>query len=423
MTLPGMAAVRRRRGGLLVGGLASAFLLTACFPPSPPAAGGPPPPSPPPGACSGAAVAATLGSKSAGSQAAAAYRGSDERTDVPLVTVEQTATGQRIVTHAVGSASEASTVASDVAHRGHLVAVAVAEPIRAQTNDPLFSQQWGMSATTFTNAWPTTTGTGVTVAVVDSGVAATHPDLAGRVVTGEEFLGNTGVGVAGGTSDPNGHGTHVAGIVAATANNGIGVAGAAPGARILPVRVLDASGSGWDSDVARGIDWAADHCSRVVNLSLGGPSSSMVIDAAVAYARSKGAVVVAAAGNTGAAGNTTVSPGASPGVIAVAAVDSALARASFSTSGSYVAIAAPGVSVLSTYPPSAYVLMSGTSMATPFVSAAAALVLAAHPSCTPDGVAARLEQSAQPLGAPIPNNALGYGLVDPAAAITVAGCS
>lgn len=421
MTLPGMAAVRRR-SGLVVGGLASAFLLTACFPPSPPLAGGPPPP-PPPGACSGAAVTATLGSQSAGSQAAAAYRDSDERTNVPLVTVEQTADGQRITTHAVDSSSEASTVASEVARRGHLVAVAVAEPIRAQTNDVLFSQQWGMSATTFTNAWSTTTGTGVTVAVVDSGVAASHPDLTGRVVTGEEFLGNSGIGVAGGTSDPNGHGTHVAGIVAATANNGLGVTGGAPGARILPVRVLDASGSGWDSDVARGIDWAADHCARVVNLSLGGGSSSVVVDAAVAYARSKGAVVVAAAGNTGAAGNTAVYPGASPGVIAVAAVDAALARANFSTSGSYVAIAAPGVSVLSTYSPSTYVFMSGTSMATPFVSAAAALVLAAHPSCTPDGVAARLEQSAQHLGAPVPNNDLGYGLVDPAAAIAVAGCA
>lgn len=406
----------------LLGAFAAAALVVgvACRPVGPPAP--PPPPAP---SCSASASTQPLSTGAAEARAAEAFRHAHTRIgrNVPLVTVEQTASSARVETHPVGSAAAARAVARDAADGHDLVTVAVAQPVHIDTvaSDPLRGQQWALNVTTFEQAWSTTTGTGVEVGVVDTGVGASHPDLVGQVLSGAEFLNNTGVDSGDGRVDPYGHGTHVSGIVAAATNNGVGVAGAAPGARVLPVRVLDASGSGWDADVARGIDWAVDRGARVVNLSLGGSDSS-VIDAAVTYARSHGAVVVAAAGNNGDRGNAPSYPGASPGALAVAAVDSNLAHGSFSNTGCYVKISAPGVNVLSTVPAATYQSWSGTSMATPFASATAALVLAAHPVCTPDGVASRIESSAQPLGGSVPNAQFGYGLVDPARALSVAGC-
>ncbi len=375
-----------------------------------------------------------VASQKAGEQ----YAESSTRRDptIPLVTVEATTEGPKVVSHEVSSAAQARAVATDAA-RGHdLVAVDTdnrVHPVVTTTSDPGFSAQWALNPakTSFLSAWNTTKGGGITVAVVDTGVAANHPDLVGKVLPGHEFLnGNTERDVSP-MFDDCGHGTHVAGTIAAIPNNNIGIAGAAPNVKILPVRVLSAANGcgGWSSDVAKGIVWAANHGARVINLSLGGPGPDSALAQAVSYARSRGAVVVAAAGNNHGEctpyKNQTVYPGATNGAIGVAAVDSNLQHACFSNTGSYVDLAAPGVGIVSTVikapnPYSyGYATWDGTSMATPHVAAAAALLLAYRPACTPDQVESRLEATAVRL----PRNTTGdvrlygAGLVDPAKAI------
>jgi serine protease len=268
-------------------------------------------------------------------------------------------------------------------------------------------------------------------------VQADHPDLAGQVLAGKAFLkGTTDKNALNPKIDSCGHGTHVAGTIAALRdNNKIGVTGAAPGAKILPVKVLNCSG--YASDVANGIKWAADNGAKVINLSLGGTSSDAGQNAAIAYARSRGAVVIAAAGNNWfsatcnpGGNNATSYPGASAGVIGVGAIDTGFGRSCFSNVGSYVDVAAPGTNILSTYPPAKtlsgyapYAYMSGTSMATPHVAAAAALVLSKWPTCTPDKVEKRLENTARRLGGTSGrNNNFGFGLIDPAKAVSGTTC-
>src|SRR4051794_271767 len=195
--------------------------------------------------------------------------------------------------------------------------------------------QWDLATMNVPAAWQQSTGSGVTVAVLDTGVDAAHPDLAGQVLPGIDLV----TGTSGVSSDPHGHGTHVAGTIAAAAGNGVGVAGIAPGARVLPVRVMDATGTGTMSTVATGITWAADHGARVINMSLGATVQVAAVTNAVAYARSKGVVVVAAAGNDRADGSPALYPAADPGVVAVAATDSTDAYSSFSNRGGYVDVA------------------------------------------------------------------------------------
>ena len=354
---------------------------------------------------------------------------------IPLVTVENTVEGPKVVAHEVSSPEQARAVATDAARGNDLVAVdtdKLIQPTGYATNDPGLSSQWALNPATssFVGAWRYSRGGGIKVAVIDTGVAAGHPDLAGRVMAGHEFLG----GIDRDRSpmiDDCGHGTHVAGTIAAIPDNGIGIAGAAPRVRILPVRVLSAANNcgGWSSDVAKGIIWAANHGARVINLSLGGPGPDSALARAVRYARSKGAVVVAAAGNNHGTctpyRNRTIYPGATTGVIGVAAIDSALNHACFSNTGSYVDLAGPGVGILSTVTVGGnpynygYASWSGTSMATPHVAAAAALVLAYRPTCTPDQVEQRLEASAVRLPRYTYGNArlYGAGLVDPTKAI------
>ena len=281
----------------------------------------------------------------------------------------------------------------------------------AGTNDPFRSQQWALDKTSFQTAWSVTRGAGVTVAVVDSGVEAAHQDLAGSVLPGKDFVQPGGDG----RTDPDGHGTHIAGIIAAHVNNGVGIAGAAPGVRILPVRVLNAQGGGMASDVANGIIWATDHGARVINVSLGG-GQSPGIQQAMQYANSKGAVVLAAGGNNGQAGNAPMYPAAYPEAIAVAAVDSNFSHPAFGNTGSYLDVSAPGVGIVSTWgsSPTAYADASGTSMATPYASAEAALVIAANPSLSAARVAQILEGTATHLGL---TSVFGQGLINPAAAL------
>ncbi len=223
-------------------------------------------------------------------------------------------------------------------------------------------------------AWDVSKGTGVKVAVVDSGVNAQHPDLAGRVGAGVNI-----VPPAGGVQDDFGHGTLVAGIIAANLGNKRGIAGIAPQAQIMPVKVLDASGGGTDAEIASGITWAADHGAKVINLSLGGPGNSDVLCAAVDTALADDAVVVAAAGND--AGETVGYPAACPGVIAVSATNDTGALTSFSSFGWRVDVAAPGFDITSTAsrrrrPPTRTTTESGTSLSAPIVAGVAALVRA-----------------------------------------------
>ncbi len=237
-------------------------------------------------------------------------------------------------------------------------------------NDTYYSgYQYGFLTTDTDLAWDITRGSsGQEVAVLDSGVDYNHPDLDGKTIRGYDFVDNDWYPM-----DLNGHGTHVAGTVAAETNNAQGVAGMAPNTKILAVRVLNAQGSGSLADIADGIEYAADAGAEVINLSLGCDCNTTTLKNAVNYAWNKGVVVVAAAGNDGV--STTFEPASYTNAIAVAAVDRYDRLASFSNWGaSWVDVAAPGVDIASTYPNNGYVYMSGTSMAAPHVAGLAALL-------------------------------------------------
>jgi type VII secretion-associated serine protease mycosin len=316
-----------------------------------------------------------------------------------------------------------TVVVSGVDHAVRLPADVTAQPAatvaRPDTlDDPYASKQWALSNSSFTQVWPTTIGTGVVVAVLDTGVLATHEDLIGSVLAGRDFVGD---GVSPDT-DPNGHGTHVAGIIAAHANNDLGMAGAAPGVKILPVRVLDAHGAGTLSALAAGIVWASDNGASVISISLGTTVNDPAIADAVDYSGSHGVVIVAAAGNDGNTSNSLEYPAADRGVVSVGAVDATLTAAAFSNTSDTVALSAPGVDIVSTWgtAPDAYRFESGTSMAAPYVAAAVALVRAARPALTPPEVVGLLETTAYDRGPHGLDAAYGFGYVDPAAALAIA---
>lgn len=271
---------------------------------------------------------------------------------------------------------------------------------------------WGASAIKAPAVWPSTTGGSVIVAVLDTGVAS-HDDLSPQVLPGYDFIDNDTT-----PTDLNGHGTHVAGTVAATRNNNLGVAGVAPSAKILPVRVLDASGSGSLTGVANGIIYAVDNGAKIINLSLGGTSTTSALEAAVAYAVSKDVLVIAAAGNEGV--NSLPSyPAAYPQVLAVASVDKNLAVSGFSSRGSYVDVAGPGGSITSTYLNNSYGTLSGTSMASPHVAAAAALLRSAFPNASAATIKSALENSAYDLAPAGPDTSSGLGLIQADAAFSL----
>jgi type VII secretion-associated serine protease mycosin len=243
------------------------------------------------------------------------------------------------------------------------------------------------------------------IAVVDTGVLTTHPDLTGRTVAGYNA-------VAPGTAptDTNGHGTMVAGIAAANTNNTVGIAGAAWTARVMPVKVFGPDGTALDSDVAEGIVWAADHGARIINLSLGGPAESEVLHDAVRYAIGKGAVVVAAAGNTG--DGTPLYPAAYPEVLTVSATDHNGTFTDFSSWGSWVDVAAPGMKITSTTLGNAYAVGSGTSFAAPIVAGIAAIIRAKYPTWTPGEVVDRLTSRTRDAGPRGIDPYFGHGIVD-----------
>jgi subtilisin family serine protease len=269
--------------------------------------------------------------------------------------------------------------------------------------------QWNYSALRLGAIHSSLTGANVKVAVIDSGVDRTGFELndAGQVLDGCDWVTSpTNVCIPGrGIIDENGHGTHVAGIIAAK-NDGFGITGVAPSVTILPLRVLDANGNGYLSDVAAAIDYAVLNNAKVINMSLGGTADFSLIREAVARAAAAQVVIVAAAGNSGANGATSY-PAAYPEVIAVAATTSGKIIADYSNGGNYVDVAAPGSLILSSWPTgTGYARLSGTSMAAPHVSGLAALLLQKGVLVTATAIKNQIETTA------LQNDVSGYGVTD-----------
>ncbi len=386
--------------------LVLAAVVAACGPPPAPAPLTAPVPTPAeaPGDCGSAAARAMTADEPSPTTAAG-------EPTVVVVALDGDGRPEIVTTELRDTVATAAELEADPAL--DVVAVEADRPVSiADTGgDPLRPQQWALDALQIESAWSASTGVDVDIAVVDSGVSGDHPDLAPRVCSGVAFLASDGVARLGqGATDGNGHGTHVAGIAAAGTGDRTGTAGVAPSARIMPVRVLGADGTGSSSDVARGITWAVDHGAEVINVSLGGGYSSSV-DVAVDYAEREGVLVVAASGNAGPGGARNY-PAALDDVLAIASHDQGGAISSFSTQGDYVDLSAPGSGIVSTYPDGRWASMSGTSMATPHVAGAAALLIAAQPGLTPAQVRARLRATATDAGVPGFDVAHGWGRLD-----------
>ncbi|TET55213.1 MAG: peptidase S8, partial [Actinobacteria bacterium] len=274
-------------------------------------------------------------------------------------------------------------------------------------NDPLFNSQYGLRKISAPAGWDKETGSSnaVKIAILDTGVDLGHPDLAGKIVSGYDFINNDSS-----PQDDNGHGTHVAGIAAAITNNAVGVSGTSWGANIMPVKVLNRKGSGSYQSVSNGIIFAVDTGARVINLSLGGYTFSRTLQNATDYAYSRGAVVAAAAGNAG--NRSVLYPAGNRNVLGVAATDSNDRRASFSNYNGTVDVSAPGVSVLSTYIGLRYAYGSGTSMATPFTSGLAALIFSQNPGWSAGQVNSSIMLQSDDLGAAGRDDFYGYGRIN-----------
>ncbi len=276
-------------------------------------------------------------------------------------------------------------------------------------NDPGYRYEWDISYTEADKAWALVKQKReVKVAVLDTGVDYTHPDLKDRVLKdkGYNFVDNDSE-----TMDDNGHGTHVSGIIAASANNNIGVSGITGtlNIKILPVKVLDENGEGEVSDIVKGIKYAVDNGADIINLSFGTNSKSKEIKEAINYAKGKGVFVVAAAGNDGESDDNS-SP-ASDGAFAVAAMDYNYKTADFSDYGSCVKISAPGEEILSTVP-GGYEAWDGTSMAAPIVSGIAAMAKAEDPNLSPSQIEDVLDSTAKDIMIKGKDQQSGYGLID-----------
>lgn len=258
-------------------------------------------------------------------------------------------------------------------------------------NDPLWQSSWSLAKVGAPAAWRVTTGSPDTiVAVLDTGIDATHPDLQGAVVPGWDVVNGDGD-----ASDDHGHGTAVAGVIAARSNNGIGVTGACWRCSVMPVKVIAGNGIGNSADIAEGLRWAADHGAAVINLSfvMSGPDGAVA--AAIDYARAKGAIVIAAAGNSGAGAVTF--PAGHPGTISVTATDSADALYAWATFGSWVSVATPGCTQ-TTFFGGGYGEFCGTSSAAAFMSGMTALVRSAESTVGPEVVFSLLATNAVRVG-------------------------
>ena len=277
-------------------------------------------------------------------------------------------------------------------------------------DDPYYSNAWHLPKMGLPSAWERTRGNGV-IAVLDTGVDSAHPDLSGQLVSGVNA-----VDAFGDTSDIHGHGTKVAGVIAALSNNASGVASIAWDSKVMPVRVTNSS-DGWAhfSDIANGLVWAADHGARVANISYDVTGSASV-NSAAQYMRNKGGLVVVAAGNSG----TDPGHADSPYIISVSATGSSDSKTSWSSYGRYVDVAAPGAGIWTTTRGGGYGSVSGTSFASPATAAVVALIRATNSTLAVVDVEEVLKASAVDLGSAGRDSYYGYGRVDAAAAVQLA---
>ncbi len=281
----------------------------------------------------------------------------------------------------------------------HLGPGLVAEDAPAMLAETL---PWGINRIDAERAWEVTRGAGIRVAVIDTGIDHLHHDLSPNFAGGVSFVPGESF------TDGNGHGTHVAGIIGAR-QNGSGVVGVAPNCSLFSVKALDRQGSGQYSWIISAIIWCVRNRMDVINMSLGGGGHVQALQDACNYAYDHNLLIVAAAGNSGAAVGY---PARYESVIAVSSVDASGTIASSSSRGEEVDLAAPGVNILSTLPGNRYGRKSGTSMAAPHVAGTAALAFSSHRFSTAETIRRTLERTADNLGAPGKDNLYGYGMVD-----------
>jgi thermitase len=286
----------------------------------------------------------------------------------------------------------------------------------ATPNDPSFASQWHLNKIQAPSAWGITTGTGVPMAIIDSGADMTHPDLKPKLLPGWNFL--TGNSNASDTGALGGHGTAVSGAAAAATNNLTGVAGVGWSNMIMPLVVLSSSDYASYSNIASAINYAADHGVRIISISILGSASSTTLQSAVNYAWSKGAVVFAAAGNN--SSSAPVYPAACTNVVAVSATEPTDTFSSFSNYGNWITLSAPGDLILTTNLGGGYGSWYGTSLATPIAAAVGALALAANPSLTASALVTLLKQNSDDLGAPGYDQYFGWGRVNAYRAVQAA---
>lgn len=262
------------------------------------------------------------------------------------------------------------------------------------------------------------TGQGIRIAILDTGVDGSHEDLSRNYKGGYDFVNNITV-----HTDDNGHGTHIAGIIAAE-DNDIGVVGVAPDAHIYSVKVLDYAATGTASDIIAGLEWSLLNKMNIINMSLGASEDSVSVQEATNQVYNHGILIVAAAGNNGnveGTGNNIDNPAKYTNVIAVGAIDRNDKRAKFSSTGPKIELVAPGKDILSTLPGNKYGTLEGTSMASPYVAGVAALVMKRYPEISNTQIRIRLQITTQDIsnGGFLAKNWFGYGLVDVVRAVTV----
>jgi subtilisin family serine protease len=299
-------------------------------------------------------------------------------------------------------------------------------------NDPFYAgKQWNLRKIGAEAAWDITTGSSaVTIAILDSGVDLNHPDLAAKIVAGYDAVSDDDV-----PQDGNGHGTHVAGIAAAISDNAVGIAGVAWGALIMPVQILNSIGMGTTGTAIEGITWAADHGAQVINLSVGGTSPSSSLQDAVNYAHDRGVLLIAGAGNLYDSTNATTYPAACDNVVAVGATGHLDEHASYSNTGAYLDLTAPGGNATSNSDPdpdhwifstyrhwggSTYAGMTGTSQAAPHVAGLAALMLSVNAGLGNEQLTDLLQSTSVDLGSPGWDQVFGHGRIDAEAAVLAA---
>jgi type VII secretion-associated serine protease mycosin len=301
--------------------------------------------------------------------------------------------------------------------------VSSAEPnavyhLMATSNDPYYTEgmQWGLGQIKVEQAWGITTGNNGIIAILDTGTATDHPDLAGKSVPGYDFVSNDAM-----PYDDVGHGTYTAGIAGAASNNREGIAGVSWGARLMPVKVLNAQGVGSDEMIARGIRWAVDNGARVINASFGGNLDTLLMRDAIKYAYDHNVLIVAAAGNT--PDGKPKYPAAFDTVLAVGSTGRNDTYSGFSSWGAFVDVTAPGVDIVSTSWRAGmleYASASGTSASCPFVSGVAQLVWSANPALTVEQVKRIIEDSSEDLGDTGFDEHYGYGRVNALRAVQTA---